>query len=68
MAYFDGRCIQSPPIPPPTDPYSRDDVPEEIYRQLREKDKKFEDLHEKVQEHETLLKKLLGYMKVFFFN
>lgn len=68
LAYFNGRCIQPPPIPPPTDPYSRDDIPEEIYRLLREKDKNFQDLNEKVLQHETYIQKMFPFfMKVIFF-
>ena len=59
LAYFEGRFIQAPPIPPPTDPYSRDDVPEEIYRQLTEKDNQFKELNAKVLEHERLIQRLL---------
>ena len=52
------------------DPYSRDDVPEELYRKLteyEEKHKQFQALNDKVEQHEKLIQQLLGYMQVFFY-
>ncbi|GJS78964.1 hypothetical protein Tco_0728845 [Tanacetum coccineum] len=61
--FFDGRIREPPRIPSRVHQHSRDEVPEDIYRHMREQDRSLKEAQSKVATHDVMLNQINVFLQ-----